>query len=237
LMLRDSEDKFSKSFFAAPISMAISTIEDGRLLEVNEAFERLSGYTSDEVIGQTAMEIGIWHDPQERHEMITLLEEEGEVRELEITLRDRGCRLRSCLYSALTIYLHGEKLLLSLWNDITERKQAEEALRKAHGELELRVAKRTEELAKSTKILKKEIRERKRIEETLKAEADGRMQAMDKLLSKEQMLLQQSSQAAMGKMIGNIAHQWRQPLNTLGLIIQQLKLLYSTFAVAGFGIT
>lgn len=90
---------------------------------------------------------------------------------------------------------------------IKKSKQAEEALQKAHDELEHRVAERTAEL---------------------EAEAAKRIRMVEELREKDKLLIQQNRLAGMGEMLGNIAHQWRQPLNHLGLKVQHLGLLYES---------
>jgi C4-dicarboxylate-specific signal transduction histidine kinase len=72
----------------------------------------------------------------------------------------------------------------------------------------------------------RDITERYEAERALREETIERLRAVESLREKEQLLMQQSRQAAMGEMLGNIAHQWRQPLNNLGLTVQQLPLIY-----------
>jgi C4-dicarboxylate-specific signal transduction histidine kinase len=125
--------------------------------------------------------------------------------------------------------LEGIETLEKIAENIGEsllRKQAEEALQRAHDELEQRVAERTKELAATIDHLQIEILERELAENKLLEETAERLKATEDLREKEQQLILQSRQAAMGEMIGNIAHQWRQPLNSLGLIVQQLSLFY-----------
>ncbi len=92
---------------------------------------------------------------------------------------------------------------------VVSLQSSQEKLKKSHDNLEIRVNERTKEL--------------KTLNETL----EERIQVgIDKQKEQEQMLIQQSKLAAMGEMIGNIAHQWRQPLNALGLVVQNMKFAY-----------
>jgi signal transduction histidine kinase len=99
-----------------------------------------------------------------------------------------------------------------LESEIAVRKLAEVELRCAKDELELRVRERTGELTHALK--------------ELHSETEERIHAVEELRNKEQLLMQQSRLAAMGEMLVNISHQWRQPLNVLGIKVQELGLSY-----------
>ena len=77
--LKQSEDKFSKAFANSPEVFIISTVKDGRFIEVNESFTRFTGYTREEVIGKNALEIDIWARAEDRNKLIKMLEKEGRV--------------------------------------------------------------------------------------------------------------------------------------------------------------
>lgn len=106
----------------------------------------------------------------------------------------------------------GQRLIMANVRDITERKRIASALQRSRDELEQRVQERTEELARTV--------------DNLKSETEQRLAAVDDARSKERLLIQQSRLAAMGEMMVNISHQWRQPLNLIGLIIQELAFEY-----------
>jgi two-component system C4-dicarboxylate transport sensor histidine kinase DctB len=99
-------------------------------------------------------------------------------------------------------------------------------LEQANEELELRVAKRTQDLELSRKKLQLQHEELERTYHELEQQTAQRLSALEELREKERMLLQQGRLAALGEMISNIAHQWRQPLNELGLIVQELPMVY-----------
>jgi len=123
--LRLSEERFAKSFNGNPIPMIISTLSEGRLLDVNESFIRITGCSRDEVIGYTSNELNIWLDPENRARFMKMLREEGSVRNLESPFQIKSGDIRIGLFSADLVELNGEKYVLSTINDITERKHFE----------------------------------------------------------------------------------------------------------------
>ena len=125
---RKSEENFSIIFQATPDLIAITRASDGTILEVNEAFSRLLGYSRAEAIGKCTKELSIWADPADRARWMAELEATGQVNEFETTLRCRDGSLITCLSTARPLDFGGEKCVLSVVRDITERKRAEEEL-------------------------------------------------------------------------------------------------------------
>ena len=126
--LRSSEERFSKSFRQSPLAISIASTNGDRYLEVNETFEELTGWSRDEVAGRSHSEITLWVDDNRRSAFLKQLLAQGNVRNLEIRIRRKDGQIRTTLGSAELIEVDGENCCLSVWADITERKQAEEAL-------------------------------------------------------------------------------------------------------------
>ncbi|MBD1932109.1 PAS domain S-box protein [Trichocoleus sp. FACHB-69] len=126
-----SEEKFSKAFLSSPDSIAISTIKDGRYVEINESLLRTTGYTREELIGHTAIELNIWNNPEDRLKMIDMLQEAGNIRNLECEFRKKSGEVAIGLLSAEIINFGDELCVLAVVNDITERKAADAQLRDA----------------------------------------------------------------------------------------------------------
>lgn len=133
--LRQSEERFSKAFRANPQPMSLTTLAEGRYVDVNESFLSMSGYTREEIIGHTSLELGIWETSAHRVEFIRELMEKGALVNVEAKFRTKDGSLRLLLSSAERLELGGEECLLVASSDITARKESEEALVTAHKEL------------------------------------------------------------------------------------------------------
>ncbi|MBC7964210.1 MAG: PAS domain S-box protein [Steroidobacteraceae bacterium] len=125
--LKASENKFVRAFNRAPVLMTISNIEDGRYLEVNDRFCEISGFSRQEALGRTSLELG-WLSPAERERMIAVFKHDGRIGDMEIALTAKDGTPVYCLYSAEMITAEGEDQLLSIALDITGRKYDLEAL-------------------------------------------------------------------------------------------------------------
>jgi PAS domain S-box-containing protein len=123
--LRQSEERFAKAFKASPFALTITSLKTSRLLEVNETFTRLSGYTREEAVGRTTLELGVWARDSDREEEIALVSERGGVRDLEYRFRMKDGTERVGLLSAERIEIGGEPCALTVIQDITEQKRAE----------------------------------------------------------------------------------------------------------------
>jgi len=137
--LRKSEEKFSKAFYTSPDSININRLKDGVYVEINEGFTRITGYTQEEVVGRSSLpgDLNIWVNAEDRERLVAGLREKGEVLNLEALFRCKDGTVLNGIMSAKIIEIHDELCILSITRDITERKQAEEQLRKSAMEKDL----------------------------------------------------------------------------------------------------
>ena len=125
---RISNELLARAFCSSPVAMAITRLSDGRFLEVNDNFLSFYGYSRDDVIGATALELGMWANPEERAEMVRAVQEQGSVQR-EVKFLTSAGEIRVNLFSAQRIHIEGEEFLVTVVTDLTDRKRTEESLR------------------------------------------------------------------------------------------------------------
>lgn len=126
--LEESEARFSTVFKESPLGIAISSLDDGTFVEVNDAFLDMFGLTREGVIGHTTGELELWGDLSERSRLVDKMLNEGAIRNAEVKFRHHSGEMLDVLYSAGKIELAGKNFLLSLISDMTTLRQAEQAL-------------------------------------------------------------------------------------------------------------
>jgi PAS domain S-box-containing protein len=146
--LRDSEKRFRKIFESAPIPTMITSLE-GPILDVNNAWVQMSGYSREEAIGKSTIDLSMLLDPEERDKIVKTLLEKKRLSNIEISRRTKSGELRSLLNTLELVDLSGQSCILNMQVDITDRKRAEEKLRQHSEQLEEMVKERTRKLKSS----------------------------------------------------------------------------------------
>jgi PAS domain S-box-containing protein len=134
--LRQSEEKYLKTFQSNPACVGLNRLSDGYIIEANEAMLKLLGYNRDEFIGHTIPELRVWNDPADREHLMQTLANEGKSENQEYWLRTKAGALLLCNHSAELIQMDNEPHAIFTFYDITERKRMEEEVKQRTSELE-----------------------------------------------------------------------------------------------------
>ncbi len=129
--LQFTAEKFNKIFYTSPDSININRLEDGMYISINKGFTKMSGYSEEEVIGKTSIELNIWAIPADRAKLVEGLKEKGVVENLESVFLGKNGREMYGVMSASVIDLDGIPHILSITRDISDKKEAEIALMKS----------------------------------------------------------------------------------------------------------
>ncbi len=128
LALQESEERFRVAFETSPNSVAIAEIDTAVIVSVNEGFTSFTGYTKQEVVGKSSVDIPIWANPEDRERMVTELKRTGEINNLEAEFRSHCGQMKTGLVSGRVIRLNDRPYLLSVTRDISEIKKARKTL-------------------------------------------------------------------------------------------------------------
>jgi PAS domain S-box-containing protein len=124
--LQQSEERLRTVYETFPDPVTIIQAEDGRCIDVNSAFSRVTGWSATEVIGKTAADFDLWENPSARQKLVEGISENGKVENLEARFRLKDGRVITALMSAILIQLHDRPHILTITRDISELKAAQE---------------------------------------------------------------------------------------------------------------
>jgi PAS domain S-box-containing protein len=142
--LRESEERFTKVFRSNTVLIAITTLDDDNIIDCNDAFLEATGYDSCELLCRNFVELGVFPDSTQRHELIRKIKEKGFLKKADIIVRTKTGDIRHCSLSMDIIRLDGRECIVNVMLDITDKKHMEVALRESEAELRLTLDATTE---------------------------------------------------------------------------------------------
>ncbi|HRE05561.1 MAG TPA: PAS domain S-box protein [Opitutaceae bacterium] len=128
---QDAEQRFERLFRCNPMPMALTTLPDQRFADVNDAWLEILGYERSEVIGRATAELNLFPEPGRQRQAAVELQENGFIRNIELQVKTRDGNLRDGLFCGDLLHSQGRTYLLTVMQDITPRRRAEEALRES----------------------------------------------------------------------------------------------------------
>lgn len=129
--LRLSEERFAKAFKSSPVPMSIQSLDNYRYLDVNDSYLGMTGYSRDELIGNSSLQLNLWPDPTARKALLDQLGEGKSLRNVEMKVRTKAGQEKPTLMSAELTTLGNERFALINETDISQRLELESQLRQA----------------------------------------------------------------------------------------------------------
>lgn len=200
--IRPTREIYSKVFTMSPISTSISTVNDGRYIEVNDSFLTMFGYTREETIGKTSLELNIWLDPKTRTDYLERLKSERVLSDQELILRAKDGRLIYAECYSMFAEIDGKPCIINLVKDISEKKEAE-ALRR----------------------LNREISDQKALIEKQNLELETILQNLRKT---QNQLIVSEKMAALGQLVAGIAHEINNPIGVIKASNDSIRSYFET---------
>lgn len=197
--VEESEKKFRMIFDSSPDAISISKLSTGELVELNEGFCHISGYSYNEAIGKSSLELGLFINPSDRELLVKKITNENKVDNLEVVFKRKNGSHLICYMSVRILERNSEKYLLAVNRDVTEMIINAKEIERYKNHLEVIIDERTQQLNEANKKLTEEIKKEKEVETQLEAN-----------LAKEKELSQLKS-----RFISTTSHEFRTPLTTV----------------------
>lgn len=133
--LRERNERFRKVFHVSPVAMSITTLKDGTLIEANNAYWKMTGYKSDQTIGRTTLDLGIWSRSEERERFTARLLERGSLHNSSYQFENARGEARVTVAFYELIESGSEPAILSMFYDVTEQIAAQNALERSEARM------------------------------------------------------------------------------------------------------